>query len=677
MTNGSTTGRTFRADIQGLRAIAVGAVILDHAQLLNFSGGYVGVDVFFVISGFIITSVLMSNSRSRQAFSLVAFYARRAVRILPASALVLIATLWASSHWLPLLQTHGVEQDAWWAVAFFVNVHFAHVGVNYFTQSVATTSPLQHYWSLAVEEQFYVVWPVLLLVTMRAARRFKLHQRFCTVAVAVSGTLMSLWWSIHHTHANPTAAYFGTADRAWELGVGVSIALIGPVMWNRLPEVSRAALTYLGLIGILVSCLHFTSSTPFPGRAALLPVLSSAAVIIGGVGSSRRGANQLLSRQPLRYLGDISFSLYLWHFPALILVGDVMGVRFTSPWRVMVLFAVIAISALSYHLIENPIRHSSWTSGRPSRGFVWWPLTVGAVIVVAQMVTPTLTYSSSKGPTSAISPVAAVAAAVKAGEANAPVPHSTSPSLLTASDDWVRLGKCSAYQALTSKICQMGDANSRHTVVLFGDSHSVMWTPALKVAAARAHWKFFPVVKEACGYDWYVNYQDQLPANNQCTLWYRWALVQLARLHPDVIVMGTYANTTWWKEGQIQVLNDLHRFAPRVILLSDTPWIGSPADCLLTRGATQGTCLKTLRPLVIALNHQSARVARASHSQFLNTFGWFCLAARCPSLIDGLVPFYDGAHLTPEYSRYLGPALADALNLTGTAVRPVANSGGA
>ena len=204
-----------------------------------------------------------------------------------------------------------------------------------------------------------------------------------------------------------------------------------------------------------------------------------------------------------------------------------------------------------------------------------------------------------------------------------------------------------------------------------------MWTPALKVAAARAHWQFFPVVKEACGYDWYINYHDQLPANNQCTLWYHWALAQLARLHPDVIVMGTYANTTWWKEGQIQVLNDLHRFAPRVILLSDTPWIGSPADCLLTRGATQGTCLKTLRPLVIALNHQSARVARAGHSQFLNTFGWFCHAARCPSLINGLVPFYDGAHLTPEYSRYLGPALADALNLTGTAVRPVANSGGA
>ena len=676
-TDSSTSRRLFRADIQGLRAIAVSAVILDHAQLLDFHGGFVGVDVFFVISGFIITTVLMSSSDAHRLFSLMDFYARRAIRILPVAAVVLIATLWAGSHWLPLLQTQSVKQDAWWAVAFFVNIHFAHIGVNYFTQSVASTSPLQHYWSLAVEEQFYVVWPVVLLIVISAARRVKVNQRVCVVAAAVTGTFLSLCWSIHHTHTNPTAAYFGTADRAWELGVGVSIALLGPGLWGRLPPVMRASMTYVGLAGIMVSCLRFTSATPFPGRAALLPVLSAAAVIIGGTGSPRGGGNELLSRQPLRYLGDISYSLYLWHFPVLIVVGDVMGARFTTPWRVMLVLAVVVLSVMSYHLIENPIRHSSWTSRRSSRGFVWWPITVGVVLVVAQIVTPTLSYASRIGPTTSLAPIAAVDAAVQAGLSGDAVPHATSPSLLTASTDWVRLGKCSAYQALTSRICQMGDARGHHRVVLFGDSHSVMWTPALQVVATREHWQFFPVVKEACGYDWYVNYRHQLPANNQCTLWYHWALQQIARIHPDVIVMGTYANTTWWKQGQIQVLTDLHRYAPRVILLSDTPWIGSPVDCLLTRGATQGTCLKRLRPLVVRLNHESADVARASHSQFVNVFGWFCRASRCPSVINGLIPFYDGAHLTPEYSTYLGRALANALNVTGANVHPLANSGGA
>jgi peptidoglycan/LPS O-acetylase OafA/YrhL len=570
-----------------------------------------------------------------------------------------------------------VKSDVLWAIAFLANVHFAHVGVDYFTQSVATTSPIQHYWSLAVEEQFYLVWPVVLLAVAACARRARINPRFCVVTTALGGTALSLLWSIHHIHANRTAAYFGTADRAWELGVGVCIALIGPALWARLPELLRAAMTYLGVAGILFSCIHFSSSTPFPGRAALLPVLSAAAVIVGGIGSPRGGANHLLGRQPLRYLGDISYSLYLWHFPALILVGDAMGVRFTAPWRVVVVGFVIVISAASYHLIENPIRRASWTMRRPSRGFLWWPVTVGVVVVVALVVTPTLTYTSRTGPASSLAPVAAVADAVVAGQSADPVPHATTPSLLTASRDWVRLGTCSAYQALTSRICQMGDARSRHTIVLFGNSHSVMWTPALKVVAARDHWRFFPVVKEACGYDWYVNYQHQLPSNNQCSLWYHWALTQLARLHPDVIVMGTYANTTWWTQGQARVLTDLHRYAPRVVLLSDTPWIGSPADCLLTRGATQGSCLKPLRPLVIRLNHESADVARASHSQFLNVLGWFCRAGRCPSLINGIVPFYDGAHLTPEYSTYLGAALEHALNLSGVTVRPVASSGGA
>lgn len=671
----STPRRQFRADVQGLRAIAVGAVIFDHAQLLGVHGGYVGVDVFFVISGFIITTVLMSSGTSRSPFSLTNFYARRAIRILPAAAMVLIATLCASSRWLPLLQTHGVKQDAWWAVAFVANIHFAHQGVNYFTQSVATTSPLQHYWSLAVEEQFYLVWPIVLLVVVRLARRLHLNRRFSLVSAAVSGTLLSFLWSIHHTRVNPTAAYFGTADRAWELGVGVTLALIGADIWGRLPDSLRATMTFTGLAGIVLSCFHFTSSTPFPGRAAALPVLSAAMVIAGGTGSPRWGANRVLSRQPLRYLGDISYSLYLWHFPALIVVGDAMGTRFTAPWRAMVVALIVVVSWASYHLIENPLRHASWTSRRITRGFVWWPISVVAVVVVAQVVTPTLSYTASNGPTSALTPVAAVAAAVQAGDANAPVPHATSPSLLTASNDWVRLGKCSAYQALTSKICQMGDAASHRTVVLFGNSHSVMWTPAMKVVAARDHWQFYPVVKEACGYDWYVNYRHQLPANNQCTLWYHWALAQIARLHPDVIVMGTYANTTWWQEGQTEVLNDLHRYAPRVILLSDTPWIGSPADCLLTRGATQGTCLKALRPLVVGLNHQSAAVARASHSQFLNIFGWFCRDSRCPSLINGLIPFYDGAHLTPEYSNYLGSALENALNLPGKNIRSIGTTG--
>jgi hypothetical protein len=183
------------------------------------------------------------------------------------------------------------------------------------------------------------------------------------------------------------------------------------------------------------------------------------------------------------------------------------------------------------------------------------------------------------------------------------------------------------------------------------------------------------VVKEACGYDDYVNFRHHLPADNQCVRWYRWALQRIAQLHPDVVVVGTYANTPAWRQGQQQVLDDMHHVASRVIELSDTPWIAAPAACLAQAGATQGTCLAPLSPRVVELANQARLVAAQTHSDFLSVVGWFCARGRCPSLINGAIPYYDGAHLTPEYSTYLGPALERALNLTGGRIRPLASDG--
>jgi peptidoglycan/LPS O-acetylase OafA/YrhL len=316
------TSPHFRPDIQGMRAIAVGIVVLDHAHIPGLSGGFIGVDVFFVLSGFLITGLLLGDVAKTGGVRFLNFYARRAARILPAATLVIVATLAASYIVLNVIQARSVAGDGLWSVFFLANYHFAAVGTNYFA-AVTATSPLQHFWSLAVEEQFYLVWPFLLgtvaFLTHRRRATTSYHvPRRSLYALLIPITAYSLYLSITQTSANPTAAYFSTFDRTWELGIGALLALTLPHL-SRIPGLARAALSWAGLAGVLLAATTFSSHTRIPGYLALVPVLGAAAMVAGGVGRPRYGASSLLAVRPLRFIGDISYSLYLWHWPVLIL----------------------------------------------------------------------------------------------------------------------------------------------------------------------------------------------------------------------------------------------------------------------------------------------------------------------------------------------------------------------
>jgi peptidoglycan/LPS O-acetylase OafA/YrhL len=667
-----TAPSKFRQDIQGLRAIAVGIVVLDHAHIPGISGGFVGVDVFFVISGFLITGLLLGDIAKYARVRFLNFYSRRAQRILPAATVVILVTCIASIALLGIIQVRSVLVDGVWAVFFGANIHFSSVGTNYFAASAAT-SPLQHYWSLAVEEQFYLVWPAVLGIVALAFRRKGVVGHVPRVPIALTLLAvggLSLYLSVVQTASNPTAAYFSTFDRTWELAVGALLAVALPWL-GKIPSALRCALSWSGLVAIITAALFFTASTPMPGYDALLPVLGCGALLVGGVGLPSYGAHSLLSIRPLRFLGDISYSLYLWHWPILIIGAAYLGAGDTLSVRLVLIDASVVLSAWSYYGLENPLRHIKLLSQRAWRGLLLWPIATGLVIAIAFFGAPSVPFAAAAGAAnSTMSPLNAVRAAVVAGQEADAVPSLTDPGLLTASTDHVNLGSCSQYPVFTGKVCNLGDPNGTKTIVVFGNSHSVMWVPGLIVLAKQEHLKLFPVVKEACAYEAFPDLNHEWNIANGCTTFYDWAKAQIKKLHPDLIIIGTFSKTPHWVAGETSVINTLKLLTPRLILLGDSPYTKAPAQCLLESGATQGTCLSSESVLSTKVQAQVQAIASSTRVQSLNMTNLFCDDDLCPAVINGLIPTWDGKHLTPQYSTYLAPALESALNVRGTNVMP-------
>ncbi|MCU1437651.1 MAG: acyltransferase, partial [Naasia sp.] len=354
-----------RHDIQGLRALAVVAVILNH--LIGFPvGGFVGVDVFFVISGFVITAMLLREHEKTGRVSFADFYRRRVRRIIPAAALVLVVTTAAAGLLYLPSRAAGIAVDSLWALFFSANWRFAATGTDYWSDD-GFLSPVQHYWSLGVEEQYYAAWPVLLVAVFAfaAARRWTARRKQVALAAALAVLVVaSFGWAMWETGARPTWAYFSTFSRAWELGIGALIAIAAPLL-GRIPGALRPILGWAGLGGIAASLVVVSEGVAFPAPWAALPVLATALVVAAGTGGRQRYLWPL-TNPVARYLGDISYSLYLWHFPVIILLAAVLprdGVYYA-----LVPIVVLILAAGSYAFVEDPLRRSRWLDPRPGTG---------------------------------------------------------------------------------------------------------------------------------------------------------------------------------------------------------------------------------------------------------------------------------------------------------------------
>jgi peptidoglycan/LPS O-acetylase OafA/YrhL len=369
----------FRPDIEGLRGVAVAAVVLFHAGVPGIGGGYIGADVFFVISGFLITSLMLREVADTGDLCLLRFLGRRARRILPAATVVLLAVISAGYHWLGFLRGQEISADARWSALFAADFNFAAQGVDYLA-SQAAPSPLQHFWSLAVEEQFYFAWPALVALLIWLGLR---HATPAVLALGVAASLVCSIWL-----AGTTGSYFSPATRGWELGAGCLLALAAGRL-DRIPARIAAVLAGVGLAGIVVAALSFDDGTPVPGYAAALPVLSAVLVLAG------RG-DALLAVHPLRWLGRFSYSLYLWHWPVL-MIGEQAYGPLTGPARGGLVLLSVGLAVVTYVCVENPIRHS-----RSLRRSHLWTAAVAALLIAApiaaaQWKTGTLAASAVHG----------------------------------------------------------------------------------------------------------------------------------------------------------------------------------------------------------------------------------------------------------------------------------------
>lgn len=382
-------GAGFRTDVEGLRAVAIGLVLLFNAGVPLAGGGRVGVDVFFVISGFLITGLLVRELESTGRIGLAAFYARRARRILPAAAVVVVATVAATAVLVPARAADtardgiaaALQVANWWLLSFGTAELAADV----------SHSPLKHYWSLAVEEQFYLLWPVLVVVltawhARRGAAAGNLRRRLAVGLGVV--TVLSFAASVVVSSQAELLGYLSSPTRAWQFGVGGLLALAVPLL-DRAAGDRRAALALqvAGPVGLLavISCLPWVGSVVYPGAAALVPTLGTAAVIAAGCsGRAGSGIGWLLSLPPVRFLGRLSYTWYLWHVPAVFFAAELAGVD-GWPSVLAVELAAAVPAVLTMWLVEGPVRRTRLVAGTPG-GLVLGGATTAVALAVCGAV---------------------------------------------------------------------------------------------------------------------------------------------------------------------------------------------------------------------------------------------------------------------------------------------------
>jgi len=334
--------------------VAVVLVILVHAAVPGFGGGYVGVDIFFVISGFVITGLLLRQPPRGIGRNLGHFYARRIRRIVPAATLTLVTTVVAAYVLLGANFAPQLLGDVRWAALFGANFRLINTGSNYFVPGIAP-SLVTHYWSLAVEEQFYFLYPVIVFSLARFTSRT--YRTQVLAAFLVAAIVVSAWWSFHLTPINPVAAYYSPFTRFWELALGGLVAVVPSAWARRSPRVNSVA-AVVAAVALAAAVWRLNATSAFPGVLAWWPAATGAVLLYTGQASLRGAPASWLSWRPVRYVGDISYSLYLWHFPWLMLPLQLVH-PFSSPWaRVLEVAGTVACAVISYHFVENPIRHS-------------------------------------------------------------------------------------------------------------------------------------------------------------------------------------------------------------------------------------------------------------------------------------------------------------------------------
>ena len=720
---GRSGDRRFRPDLEGLRGIAILLVILCHVGIPGLEAGFVGVDVFFVLSGFLITGLLIEEREQTGRINLGGFYARRARRILPAAALVLASTVLAAQLVLSPLDVPRIADDALAAGLSLANVRFALGATDYFAP--VDPSPLLHYWSLAVEEQFYLLWPALLLIAARLGR-----PRLTMAAVAVAVLVGSFLLSYEMTTSSGIWAYYSLPTRAWQLAAGGLLALAVPwISRSHGPVAGSVGWFGVGMLGASLGLIE--PLTPYPGFAALLPTLGALAIIASGLGMGSR-VRIGLGWGPFRSLGRISYSLYLWHWPVLILGPSVIGLPSTDegtvaadlPVRLGLVVVALVLSVVTWRIVEEPFRRGQLAHPGHRRGFalaatavlivVVGSTTIGAVaqrdvVAAAEMdidvdpepttaptdpppaSSPRAVRSRSTPPSGEPTVVALPPPAPSAAPTPAPtpvprpnprldgsVPRDLSPSLTAArrDEDPLIADGCGLSLAGTRPpVCKYGDPNGSVTVALVGDSHASNWFPALESLARQRSWRLVPFTKHSCVFVDMRIWSPHLKREyTECATWRENVVERLAELRPHLVVI---ASNRWFPvlddrdnepERQGRAMARLiERLPGTVAIMVDTPRSDVDVPACLAKHPDAIERCTTSRTAAFGWRHlrRETEAARRSEATVVDLSDVACPTDPCPPIIGTNLVYRDHHHLTATFAASLADVLGAALPAVG------------
>ncbi len=642
----------FRPDIEGLRGIAILLVLLFHAGLPWTPGGFVGVDVFFVISGFLITGKLWRESQQPGGWNITRFYAWRIRRLLPA-ALVAIAVITLVGLLLAApLDRSELAADGAASALSIANMRF--IGsVDYFAPTTSP-SPFLHFWSLSVEEQFYLVWPALIvLLTWRGGSSRRL------IVALLIGVVASFALSIWLTDASPARAFYLLPTRVWQLGVGGLLALIGVAGTSR----RAGALAWAGLAAVAVAGVALTAEMPYPGLAALLPTAGAVALLYGGAAPS--GPMRLLAAAPLRFLGKISYSLYLWHWPLLVLPLMFLERALTGVEIVASVAVAIGVSWLSWRFVEQPFRYGD----RSRRATSWSAIRVGVAGILSVALFTQGLAAALPSSAVAVQPTPSPSGSPVASDGPITLPADLTPTLASARDDEERLrgDGCLAFERVTTPPnCVYGVKGSAITIALVGDSHASHWFPAIEAIALERGWRLLTFVKVSCSFTTLVQRNLALKREyRECTAFNEATVARLNQIKPALTIIVNRRTFRPIEENITSALAGaalgemVARIPGATAILVDTPDPGRDVPaCLSKHPSDIRACLFTQddadnREIGIA-ERVAADVAGA---RLIDLTANICTEWPCSPISGSVLIYRDEDHMTATFSRSLAAPL--------------------
>jgi peptidoglycan/LPS O-acetylase OafA/YrhL len=646
-------------EIDGLRGVAITLIIAYHIWFRRVSGG---VDVFLLLSGLLITWTLVRTVERHGRVQLTAFYARIVRRIFPPALIVLIGIAAATMIWLPQTRWRTTLGDITASAVYAVNWRLAGNAVDYLASRDAA-SPVQHYWSLAIQGQFYLTWPLLIAAATLLAGWLAIRLR--TTLLILLGTIftLSLTYSIQHTTTNPVYTYFDTLARLWEFALGGLLILALPHL--RLPHTIAVPLGWLGLAALVTGGMVITGGNQFPGWAALWPTLAAAALIATAGTGTRTGVDRLLRTRTLSRLGELSYTLYLWHWPVLICYLTLTGHR-TATLRggLLIITTSLALSIATRWLLEIRLPRTGLGQHTHRGGFTLAAACLAAVLAVTTGWHAYITWQQPPPGTAADYPGAAHLAT------GGPLPDMPyRPTALDAKTDKAIVYDNGCHQTQhdsTVIACQFGPTNPEHTIALVGGSHSAHWLPALNELTQPHHWQIISITKSSCRFAAADLPADADPIQVSCHEWSERVLAELAELRPDAVfttstVGGDSGDST--PEGYLTQWRRLEQLGITVLGIRDTPWQDHDVpECVERHGRDAQRCGGSR-----AEHHldQPATVENRpdlpGNVHLLDLTNYVCGPEFCPTVIGNVLVYHDAHHLSATYSRTLAPYLADRI----------------